>query len=208
MQTIAITGAAGGLGTAVVQRLEQKYRCLTPAREALDLSSETSVRQWFAEAGELYALVHLVGGFVPGKLADTTLDTWTKMLATNTTAAFLALREALPRLTRPGRIIAISSIATLTPGPGSTAYTVAKSALNTLIQTTAAELRGTGITVNAVLPDSMATPAMLAEMPAGKLVPLENVTETLAWLLSEGAAGVTGTLIPIRKMSGAPTGMP
>lgn len=199
MQTIVITGASGGLGGEVVRRLEREYRCLVPSRGEIDLLSEESVRAWFSQSGELYALVHLVGGFAPGRIAETTFDTWSRMLALNTTAAFLAIREALPHLTRPGRIVAVSSIATVTPSAGATAYTVSKSALNALIETTAAELRGTGITANAVLPDSMATAAMVKEMEAAKLVPLERVSEAIAFLLSEGAAGISGTLLPIRK---------
>lgn len=197
-RTVAITGAAGGLGREVARRLEREYRCLTPSRAELDLAAEASAQKWFNSAGELYALVHLVGGWAPGTVADTSLDTWTNMLALNATAGFLAIHEAIPHLTRPGRIVAISSLATIDPTQGSAAYVVGKSALNALIQTTALELRGTGITANAILPDSMATPAMLKEMDASKLVPLERVSETIAFLLSDAAAGITGTLIPLR----------
>lgn len=199
MRRVAITGGTGGLGTAVVERLSLDYDCVVLGRSDIDVTDETSVRNAFASLGELYGLVHLVGGFAPGKIADTSLETWTRMLSLNLTAAFLVMREALPRLSRPGRIVAVSSIATLTPSAGSVAYSVSKSALNTLVQSVAADQRGTGITANAVLPDSMATPAMLQEMDASKLVPLERVTETIAFLLSEGAAGLTGTLLPIRK---------
>jgi NAD(P)-dependent dehydrogenase (short-subunit alcohol dehydrogenase family) len=199
MRKLAITGGTGGLGTAVVERLSLDYDCVVLGHKDIDVTSEDSVRSAFAGLGELYGLVHLVGGFAPGKLADTSLETWSKMLSLNLTAAFLVMREALPRLTRPGRIVAVSSIATLTPSGGSVAYSVAKSALNSLVQSVAADQRGTGITANAVLPDSMATPVMLKEMDASKLVPLERVAETIAFLLSDGAAGVTGTLLPVRK---------
>ena len=73
-----------------------------------------------------------------------------------------------------------------------------KSALNALVQVLAAEERSNGITANAVLPDSMATPAMLQSTDAAKLVPLERVSETIAFLLSDAAAGTSGALIPIR----------
>jgi NAD(P)-dependent dehydrogenase (short-subunit alcohol dehydrogenase family) len=199
MRRVVITGGTGGLGTAVVERLSLDYDCVVLGHSEIDVTSEESVRNAFSSLGELYGLVHLVGGFAPGKIADTSLETWSRMLSLNLTAAFLVMREALPRLTRPGRIVAVSSIATLTPSAGSVAYSVSKSALNTLVQSVAAGERGSGLTANAVLPDSMATPAMLKEMDASKLVPLGQVAETIAFLLSDGAAGITGILLPIRK---------
>jgi NAD(P)-dependent dehydrogenase (short-subunit alcohol dehydrogenase family) len=198
MRRLAITGGTGGLGTEVVRRLSVDYDCIVLGHETVDLTSEDSVRDAFDGIGEIYGIVHLVGGFAAGKVRDTSLETWSKMLALNTTAAFLAMRGALPHITRPGRIVAVSSIATLKMAGGSAAYTVAKSALNALVQVLAAEERASGITANAVLPDAMATPAMLKSMDAAKLVPLERVSETIAFLLSDAAAGTSGTLIPIR----------
>ena len=199
MRSLVITGGTGGLGTDVVQRLTRDYRCIVLGHAQVDLTSEQSVARAFDEAGEIYGLVHLVGGFASGSVRETSMETWTKMLALNTTAAFLAARGALMHMTSPGRIVMISSIATLKLSAGSAAYTVAKSALNTLVQVLAAEERANGITVNAILPDAMATPAMLKETKdASKLVPLARVSETIAFLLSDAAAGTSGTLIPIR----------
>lgn len=199
MQTVAITGASGGLGTEVVRRLSLDYRCIELSRPSFDVTDEASVRSTFASLGNVYAVVHLVGGFAPGKVAETSMDTWTHMLALNVTSAFLVFRSALSSLARPGRLVAVSSLATLTPSAGIAAYAVGKSALNALVQATAAETAGTGITANAVLPDAMATPAMLETTDASKLVPLANVSETIAFLLSERAANVSGALVPLRK---------
>jgi NAD(P)-dependent dehydrogenase (short-subunit alcohol dehydrogenase family) len=199
MRTVVITGGTGGLGTEVVRRLSLDYRCVVLGHAEVDLTSEASVRDAFANVGEIYGLVHLVGGWSGGSVRETSLETWSKMIAVNATTAFLAARGALAHMTNPGRIVAVSSIATLKITAGSAAYHVAKSALNALVQVLAAEERNNGITANAVLPDAMATPAMLKEMDASKLVPLEHVSETIAFLLSDAAAGTSGTLIPIRK---------
>lgn len=196
MRTLVITGGTGGLGTEVVRRLSRDYRCVVPSHEQVDLTSEESVRKLFEEVGEIYGLVHLVGGWSGGTVRKTSIDTWSKMLALNTTAAFLAMRGALEHLSKPGRIVAVSSIASLDLDGDSAAYTVAKSALNALVRVLAAEEQG--ITVNAVLPESLATPAMLKSTDASKLVPLERVSETIAFLLSDAAAGTSGALIPIR----------
>lgn len=197
-RTCVITGGTGGLGTEVVRRLSSDYRCVVLGHTRVDLTNEASVRNAFEQIGEIYALVHLVGGWAGGSVRETSIETWSKMIALNTTAAFLAARGALAHMTHPGRIVAVSSIATLRIGGGSAAYTIAKTALNTLVQIIAAEERANGITANAVLPDAMATPAMLKEKNAAKLVPLERVSETIAFLLSDAAAGTSGTLIPIR----------
>jgi NAD(P)-dependent dehydrogenase (short-subunit alcohol dehydrogenase family) len=199
MRTLVITGGTGGLGTEVVRHLSATYRCLVLGHSEVDLTDETSVRNAFEKTGEIYGLVHLVGGWAGGTVRDTSLDTWTNMLAVNTTTSFLAMRVALSHITSPGRIVAVSSIATLTPKGGTAAYTVAKSALNTLIQVLAAEERANGITVNAVLPDGMATPAMLhGGADPATLVPLPRVAETIAYLLSDTAQGTSGVLLPIR----------
>jgi 3-oxoacyl-[acyl-carrier protein] reductase len=199
MRTLVITGGTGGLGTEVVRHLSRDYRCLVLSHDDVDLTDETSVRHAFDKAGEIYGLVHLVGGWSGGTVRDTSLDTWSNMLAVNTTTSFLAMRAALPHITSPGRIVAVSSIATLTPTGGSVAYTVAKSALNALVQVLAAEERKNRITVNAVLPDGMATPAMLrGGADPSKLVPLDRVAEAIAFLLSDAAQGTSGVLLPIR----------
>jgi len=211
MRTLIITGGTGGLGTEVVERLRREYRCVLLVRgetpdglDAVhaDLASETSVRAAFAQAaqtwGAPYGVVHLAGGFAPGKIVDTDGDGWSKMLALNATAAFFVIREALRVLRGPGRIVAVSSIAALKRGGGAAAYTVSKSALNALIDVAAAEAKGSGVTVNAVAPSSLATPAVIKEMGAGAdLVPLGDVAETIAFLLSDAAASISGAIIPM-----------
>ncbi|HYH08135.1 MAG TPA: SDR family NAD(P)-dependent oxidoreductase [Thermoanaerobaculia bacterium] len=192
MRNVIVTGGSGGLGTELVRRLSSDYHCIVLGHHDVDLTDETSAREAFARIGEVYGLVHLVGGYAPGA----SFDAWNRMLAVNATAAFLAMQHV--QLAKPGRIVAVSSIATLTPSSGSLAYVVAKSALNALVASLAEEHRGKGVTVNAVLPDAMATPAMLKEMDASKLVPLERVCETIAFLLSDAAAGTSGALLPIR----------
>ncbi len=211
MKTILITGGTGGLGTAVVQRLARDYRCIVlyhgdAGFEALrkvadvegvraDVSNDAEVTAAVKPLGELYAVVHLVGGFAAGDDADT----WSKLVALNLTSAANVFRAAAPQLARGGRIVAISSSATLDRPKGLAAYVVTKSALNALVEVLARELKDRSITVNGLLPNSLGTPAMKSETDAGKLVPIERVAESMAWLLSDAAANVTGSLIPLRS---------
>ena len=184
MKTLFITGGTGALGTVVVKRLEPEYRCIAPSHAEVDLGDETSVRNALASAGEIYGLVHLVGGFATGTVAETSTAGWSNMLALNLTAAFTTIREALPQITRPGRIIAISSVAALDRGKGSAAYTVSKSALGTLIEVVAKE--NPGICANIIAPPTL-TPELR-----------ERVAGTIRFLLSEEAAPITGAVIPLR----------
>jgi NAD(P)-dependent dehydrogenase (short-subunit alcohol dehydrogenase family) len=218
MKTILITGGTGGLGTAVTTHLSNDYRCVVTYHDEtewqtlhdampevtgvkVDVTDEaamtSAVASIVAEHGELHALVHLVGGFAMSTLAETTVATWQKMLAMNATSAFVAMKSVIPSLRKggAGRIIAISSAATLDPAEQLGAYAAGKYALNALIDVASKELRGDGITVNALLPTSLDTPAMREFTPREQLVPRDRVAETVAFLLSESAANVTGQKI-------------
>jgi NAD(P)-dependent dehydrogenase (short-subunit alcohol dehydrogenase family) len=200
-RALFITGGTGGLGTAVVARLEKTYECHLLRRPDVDLADEASTRAAIRRAvetlGPPYGLVHMTGGWTGGTVSETSSDTLAEMLRLNLMTSFHAIRETLAVMdrTRPGRLLAISSIATLRRDAASAAYTISKGALNTLIETTAAELRGTPITVNALLPDALATPAAGDAMG---LVPLEKVADAIELLLSDAASGMQGALIPIR----------
>ena len=206
---LVITGATGGLGTVVLDYLRESYECVALVRGSApegvraihaDLADAASVREALQRLGaQPFGLVHLAGGFEPGTLAETTDDVWAKMLGLNLTGAFVAIRETLAVMDRAaeGRIVAISSDAARTKAKGSVAYTVSKSALNTLVELTAKELAGTCITINALMPTSLDTPAMRQVMPQEKLVPLSRVAETIAFLLSSQAAHIQGALIPL-----------
>ena len=208
LRTLIITGATGGLGTEVVRHLQGDYDVVAVHRSEAppgvrgvkaDLSDSTSVRNAIRSIGVPYGLVHLTGGFAPGSIAETSDETWKHMLDLNLTAAFVAIRETLAVMDRDaaGRILVISSDAARTKAPGSVAYTVAKSALNVLIELLAKELKGTQITANALMPSALDTPAMRGEMPREKLVPLDRVAATLKFLLSDEAANINGSLISL-----------
>src|SRR5204863_7701787 len=127
----------------------------------VDLMSEQSIRAALATIDTPYGLVHMAGGYAGGQVSETSSEEWQRMIGLNLTSSFLIIRETLAHMRRdaPGRIIAISSEATLTKFAGAAAYTISKTGLNTLIEMTAAELAGTPITVNALLPGTLDTTA-------------------------------------------------
>jgi NAD(P)-dependent dehydrogenase (short-subunit alcohol dehydrogenase family) len=200
MKTLIVTGGTGGLGTAVVQRLSGEYNCVLLRHSQVDLMSEQSIRSALASIESPYGLVHMAGGYAGGHVSETSTDDWQGMIGLNLTSSFLVIRETLARMRRdaPGRIIAISSEATRSKFSGAAAYTISKTGLNTLIELTAAELAKTPITANALLPGTLDTPAMREAMPDAPRVPLARVADTIAFLLSDAAAGISGALIPLR----------
>jgi NAD(P)-dependent dehydrogenase (short-subunit alcohol dehydrogenase family) len=212
MKTLIVTGGTGGLGSTVVSRLSRDYRCILLHRGAApivdgfkaDLTDEMSVRAAVGQAvdrfGAPYGLVHLAGGYAGGKVSETSSETWNDMIGLNLTSSFIVVRECLAHMKRdvPGRIVAISSEATRTKPASAAAYTISKTGLNLLIELTAAELAGSAITANALTPGSLDTPAMRKAMPDGKLVSLDRVADTIAFLLSDAAANISGALIPLR----------
>ena len=183
MKTILVTGGTGSLGSVVVPRLEREYRCVLIRRGE---HAETIARA----SAPVYALVNLAGGFAAGSVAESDEAAWMSMIQSNVLAFVNAARGAIPHMEKGGRIVAISSIASLMKPAGIAAYAVSKSALNTAVEILAKELKPRGITANALLPDTL-------KSGSASGVPLENVADAIAFLLSDAAANINGSLIPM-----------
>lgn len=200
---VVITGAGGGLGPAVVEALRAAgAECHAPTRKELDLSDEAAVSAYYAALPSLWASIHVAGGFAMAPAAETTLDLFTAQWRINTVTAFLACREAVRRMGPGGggRIVNVAARAAVDHPGGKIAYVAAKAALAGMTRALADETRASGILVNAVLPDTIDTPANRAAMPAAdftRWTPPDSIARTIAWLASPGNASVTGALIPV-----------
>jgi NAD(P)-dependent dehydrogenase (short-subunit alcohol dehydrogenase family) len=124
--------------------------------------------------------------------------------------AFTRLAKSLMRnmiRARAGRIVAIGSVAALRGNAGNAAYAASKGALISYAKTLAVETAKRGVTVNVIAPgfvdtDMMAPYAayrdkMQAQIPAGRFAKPEEVAGLAAFLMSEPAAYVSGTVLPI-----------
>jgi NAD(P)-dependent dehydrogenase (short-subunit alcohol dehydrogenase family) len=203
MKTVLITGGTGDLGRAVLPRLLDDYRCAVVYRSEeswaglvtrIGHSNRLDGLRSLEEASRvapLHALVHLAGGFT----AESREEDFRQMFETNVIPATRSLATALPLIEDGGRAVFISAAISLTKPAGLAAYVSSKAALNALVEVTAKEQRSREITVNAILPSTLATDQNKATNPSDKLVPLENVAETVAFLLSDAGASVTGQLI-------------
>ncbi len=132
-----------------------------------DVTSEAGVDGLVAAAAEMgpvSVLVNNAGAAGSMPLKRTTLDDWNRLMAVNATGAFLCTRAVLPDMLerRWGRVVNVASTAGLGGGKYLAAYTAAKHALVGLTRSAAAEVAGSGVTVNAVCPGFVDT-GMTAE---------------------------------------------
>ncbi|HEV8585481.1 MAG TPA: SDR family NAD(P)-dependent oxidoreductase [Methylomirabilota bacterium] len=224
-----VTGGSGALGQAITQRFlrEGAVVCVPyivdkeRARLEASVSGEAKARLVLercdvaddaamaglagslrARHGRIDVLVSAVGGFAMGDLVHTDRATWDTQLTLNLTTAYVAAHAVVPAMLEAGagRVVAVASRAVVPPAGGFIAYTVAKAGVIAFVQALAAETRGKGVTVNAVLPSTMDTPANRAAMPdvdPKTWVPVEAVADAIVYLAAPGSAHITGTLLAI-----------
>jgi NAD(P)-dependent dehydrogenase (short-subunit alcohol dehydrogenase family) len=195
---VLITGANGGLGTAVCQ----EFFATISADVSTAEGCESMVKQAL-EHGPLDALVHLVGGFAGGSpVAETSDETWDKMMNVNLRTAFCCIRAALKPMQAAGRgrVVAVGTRMAVEPTPNFAAYAVSKAALVALVKNVAAEGEQFGVTANVVLPSVIDTPVNRAAMPKAdfsRWVKPESIAKLLVFLVSDAAADTSGAVIPI-----------
>ena len=215
---VAITGAFGSLGSAVVQaalatgaNVAAIDRADAPANMqgaqafgGVDLSDTAQAQAAIDAAakalGGLDALVNVAGTFRFETLADGSPDTWDLLYRINLRTAVAASKAALAHLPDGGRIVNIGAAGALKAGSGMGAYAASKSGVMRFTESLAEELKARGITVNALLPSTIDTPPNRKDMPKadfGKWVKPEQLADVIVFLLSDKASAITGALIPV-----------
>ncbi len=218
---VVVTGGFGALGRAVAQAAEAKGATVVridltppPAGAAahdlggVDISDPNAAAQAIAAVVERFGgvdvLVNVAGGFVWRTLDDGGPEDWDRMFRINVTTALTMTKAALPELLkRPGaRIINIGAGAAGKAAAGMGAYAAAKSGVARLTESLAEELKGQDITVNAVLPSIIDTPANRADMPGADTsdwVKPADLAEVILFLASPAGRSITGALIPVTR---------
>lgn len=228
-RVVVVTGATGGLGSAVVQEFARTEARLVlvgrsadrpeglveevglPDERALpvpaDVTQEEEVERLvgavLARWGRLDVLLNTVGGWTGGKpVWETPVEAWDRLMALNLRSAFLLSRAVLPPMLEAGwgRIVHVASKTAVAPRAKQAGYAVSKMGLVTLVEVIGAEVKGTGVTANVILPSIIDTPANRRMMPKAdpaKWVPPERIAATMRFLCSDAAAAINGARIPI-----------
>jgi len=223
-KVVAVTGAFGQLGQAVVRaaldagaQVAALDRAPLPADAAvpggafalgeLDLAEPDAAVQAIdrvaARFGGLDALVNVAGTFRWETLEKGGVETWDLLYRVNLRSAVSTSRAALPHLVRRGggRIVNIGAgAAAAKAGAGMGAYTASKAGVGKLTEALAEELKDRNVTVNAVLPSIIDTPANRADMPDAdftRWVTPRAIADVIVFLLSDQARAITGVLLPV-----------
>jgi NAD(P)-dependent dehydrogenase (short-subunit alcohol dehydrogenase family) len=219
-KVVVVTGASGALGEVVVEvALARGARVAgvdhAPVQTAntatridiggADLTDATQARKAIdavaSHFGRLDALINIAGGFAFEAVAEGDPKTWQRMYALNVLTALNASRSAIPYLATAGngRIVNVGAMGALQAGAGMGAYAASKAGVHRLTEALAAEWKGK-ITVNAVLPSTIDTPANRSSMPKAdfaKWVTPEELANVILFLASDAASAVTGALLPV-----------
>lgn len=202
----AVAGAAADAGAVVVavDRVDAAPPRGAQASPALDLGDAQAATAAMAAIarrhGRIDALVNVAGGFRWETLADGSVDTWDQLYGINVRTAVNACRAVLPHLPAGGRIVNIGAAGAVKAAAGMGAYAASKAGVARLTEALAEELKPRDITVNAVLPSIIDTPANRADMPdadPSRWVSPQALAEVIVFLLGPRATAVTGALIPV-----------
>lgn len=217
---VVITGASGALGQVVLERAVKSgatiaaidHSARTPASTpdrlqigGVDLSdaaqADAAIAAVVKQFGKIDVLINIAGAFTFENIADGNNKSWETMHRLNLLTALNASRAAIPHLTssKAGRIINIGAMGALQAGAGMGPYAASKAGVHRLTETLAAELKGK-VTVNAVLPSTIDTPANRRDMATAdfsKWVTPDELASVILFLASDAASALTGALLPV-----------
>jgi 3-oxoacyl-[acyl-carrier protein] reductase len=186
----------------------------TASAAALDLADPSSVeaaaKSAIAAHGEVHVLVNNAGVTEDNLILRMSRDAWDRVLATNLTGVFLLTQAIVKSMVRKryGRIVNVTSVVGLMGNAGQANYAASKAGLIGLTKSIARELASRNVTCNAVAPGFIATAMtdkmtddakakLSGEIPLERLGTPEDVAAAVAFLASEEAAYVTGTVLNV-----------
>jgi NAD(P)-dependent dehydrogenase (short-subunit alcohol dehydrogenase family) len=228
-----VAGGTGGLGRAVSTaflnegadlivtfRNDQEFADLKRAGGAsasklaghqVDVTDEASVQQLIdeiaSEHGGLDVLVNTVGGYVGGiKLWDLDTKRFDQMLALNLRSGYVLARSAVKLMLKQGNgtIVNVAAKAAFDHAAGAAAYAASKAAAVAMMDSLAADLKGSGVRVNSVLPSIIDTEANRKAMPQAdfsKWPKPEEIARVILFLCSDDSKVINGAAIPVYGQS-------
>jgi NAD(P)-dependent dehydrogenase (short-subunit alcohol dehydrogenase family) len=174
---------------------------------AVDVTDEAAVRQLvekiLAKHGRLDALVNTVGGYVGGvKLWELETKVFEQMIALNVRSGYVLSRAAVRAMLKQGRgaIVNVASKAAFDHEAGAAAYAASKAAALAMLDCLAADLKGSGVRVNSVLPSIIDTEVNRKAMPKANFAKWpkpEDIARVILFLCSEEAKVIHGAAIPV-----------
>jgi NAD(P)-dependent dehydrogenase (short-subunit alcohol dehydrogenase family) len=238
---VIITGAASGIGRATCLLAAQEGAAVVAVDQSpavqetaaaieetggrviavqADVSDETAVSAFiekcayeFGGVDGVYANAGVSGG--RKTLKELTVEDWQRTLAVNTIGVFLAIKHAVPEMTKlgGGSIVCTASVAGLRANAGGVDYSASKAGVISIAQTSAYQLYGTGIRVNAICPGlietGMTKPTFDQADERGRRDRIGQINPTAragqpieiaqmaVFLLSDRASYVNGQAVPV-----------
>ncbi|HEX4021533.1 MAG TPA: SDR family NAD(P)-dependent oxidoreductase [Acidobacteriaceae bacterium] len=228
-RVILVAGGTGGLGRAVsLAFLQEGATVVVPYRhreefstlqsaagvngsslegQSVDVTEEAAVSKFvdgiLAKHGRLDALVNTVGGYAGGvKLWEMETKVFDQMLALNLRAGYVLSRAAIaPMLQQKhGTIVNVAAKAAFDHAAGASAYAASKAAALAMIDSLAADAKGTGVRVNSILPSIIDTAANRQAMPSADFATWpkpEDIARVILFLCSDDAKVIHGAAIPV-----------
>lgn len=227
-KVVLVAGGTGGLGRAVTMALlEEDARVAVTYRKReewialqsaagnrssleghpVDVTDEAAVGQLvgriLSSHGRLDAMVNTVGAYAGGvKLWELDTRTFDQMIALNLRAGYTLSRAAIaPMLQQKhGAIVNVAAKAAFDHAAGAAAYAASKAAALAMIDSLAADAKGTGVRVNSILPSIIDTEANRKAMPDAdfaKWPKPEDIARVILFLLSDDARVIHGAAIPV-----------
>ena len=226
---VLVSGGTGGLGNAVslafleegarvvvTYRKEEEYAALKKAAGAkaaalegslVDVTDERATAEFVAgivaRHGRLDALVNTVGAYAGGvtlwELETKVFDT---MLSLNLRSGYALARAVLPTMLkqRHGSIVNVAAKAAFDHGAGAAAYAASKAAAVAMMDSLAADVKGTGVRVNSILPSIIDTSVNRKAMPNADFTAWpkpEEIAQVILFLCSDDAAVIHGAAVPV-----------
>jgi NAD(P)-dependent dehydrogenase (short-subunit alcohol dehydrogenase family) len=210
-----VTGGTGALGAAVAARFESVgYEVHVTTHDghreswkgagrahAVDLDNADAVRVLAESFSEVHALALCAGGFAMAKLGDLAAADFEKMMRANFETAAFALAAFGAKMRRGAAAVVVGSQA-YEGAAGMAAYAASKAAVVSLARSAALEWKDAGVRVNAVLPDTIDTPANRRAMPKAdfdRWATPEELADVIVWLCSSSARVVSGNALKVGR---------
>lgn len=228
-KVVLVAGGTGGLGHAVSRafldegakvvvtyRKEAEFAALKQSVGAkaaaldgavVDVTDEAAVGRFVGDIlsrhGRVDALVNTVGGYAGGlKLWEMETKVFETMLALNLRSGYALARAVVPAMLKQksGSIVNVAAKAAFDHGAGASAYAASKAAAVAMMDSLAADVKGTGVRVNSILPSIIDTDVNRQAMPKADFATWpkpEEIAHVILFLCSDRAATVHGAAVPV-----------